>query len=186
VDSAYYSQSELCGSEVTVSIPKYLPWQAMNFLQRSTHFSKTCCRPLITLKFLASELRFLGWKSPEIARGEIWIEFCVRLGKSGSVEPHQNIRHTVQHSPMRLLGFSNHEKGAPGRQEITKWSKDCTTFSKRGWSELRSAPFAKRETWKKRPSPHLYKVPTRSNKLSPRNFQTALVLLLLLLLLLLF
>jgi hypothetical protein len=22
-----------------------LPWQAMHFLQRSTHFSKTCCRP---------------------------------------------------------------------------------------------------------------------------------------------
>jgi hypothetical protein len=48
----------------------YLPWQAMHFLQRSTHFSKTCCRPLITSKFLASELPFHGWKSPEIAWGE--------------------------------------------------------------------------------------------------------------------
>jgi hypothetical protein len=28
---------------------------------------------------------------------------------------------------------------------------------------------------KKRPSPHLHKVPTRSNKVSPRTFQTALV-----------
>jgi hypothetical protein len=27
------------------------------------------------------------------------IEFCVRLGESGSVEPHYNIRHTVQISP---------------------------------------------------------------------------------------
>jgi hypothetical protein len=42
---------------------------AMHFLQRSTHFSKTYCRPLITSKFLASELLFHGWKSPEIARG---------------------------------------------------------------------------------------------------------------------
>jgi hypothetical protein len=29
-------------------------------------------------------------------------------------------------------------------------------------------------TSKKRPSPHLHKVPTRSNKVSPRNFQTTL------------
>jgi hypothetical protein len=43
---------------------KYLPWQAVHFLQRSTHFSKTCCRLLITSKFLASELPFHGWKSP--------------------------------------------------------------------------------------------------------------------------
>jgi hypothetical protein len=34
------------------------PWQEMHFLQRSTNFSKTCCRPLITSKFLASELSF--------------------------------------------------------------------------------------------------------------------------------
>jgi hypothetical protein len=41
VDSPYYSGSELCGGAVTVSFSKYLPWQAMHFLQRSTHFSKT-------------------------------------------------------------------------------------------------------------------------------------------------
>jgi hypothetical protein len=29
---------------VTVSFSKYLPWQAMHFLKRSTHFSKTCYR----------------------------------------------------------------------------------------------------------------------------------------------
>jgi hypothetical protein len=61
--------------------------------------SRKLCRPLITSKFLASELPFHGWKSPEIAWSEIWIEFCVRPGKSGSVEPHQNIRHTFQISP---------------------------------------------------------------------------------------
>jgi hypothetical protein len=69
VDSPYYSESVLCGGAVTVSFSKYLPWQAMHFLQRSAHFSKTCCRPLITSKFLASELTFHGWKSPEIAWG---------------------------------------------------------------------------------------------------------------------
>jgi hypothetical protein len=34
-----------------------------------------------------------------------WIEFCVRLGKSGPVEPHQNICHTVQISP-HAIAFS--------------------------------------------------------------------------------
>jgi hypothetical protein len=69
----HYSESELCGGAVTVSFSKYLPWQGMHFLQRSTHFTKTCCRPLITSKILVSELSFHGWKSPEIAWGEIWI-----------------------------------------------------------------------------------------------------------------
>jgi hypothetical protein len=71
VDSPYYFKSELCGGAVMVSFSKYLPWQVMHFLQRSTHFSKTCCRLLITWKFLASELPFHGWKSPEITLGKI-------------------------------------------------------------------------------------------------------------------
>jgi hypothetical protein len=41
---------------------------------------------------------------------------------------------------------------------------------------VRSASFAKGGTSEKRPSPHLHKFPTRSNKVSPRTFQTALVL----------
>jgi hypothetical protein len=71
---------------------------------------------------------------------------------------------------MRFLGISN---GAPG-QEISKWSTVCSTFSRCGWSALRSASLAKGGTSKKRPSPHLHKVPTRSN-VSPRTFQTAFV-----------
>jgi hypothetical protein len=61
VDSSYYSESEFCGGAVTVSFSKYLPWQAVHFVQRSTHSSKTCCRLFITSKFLASELPFHGW-----------------------------------------------------------------------------------------------------------------------------
>jgi hypothetical protein len=38
VGSPNYSESELCGGAVTVSFSKYLPWQAMHFLQRSIHF----------------------------------------------------------------------------------------------------------------------------------------------------
>jgi hypothetical protein len=79
VDSPYYSESELRGGEMTVSFLKYLPWQATHFLQRSTHFSKTCCRPfaasfrkIVEQAVLTSEHPFHGWKSPEIARGEVW------------------------------------------------------------------------------------------------------------------
>jgi hypothetical protein len=60
VDSPYYSEAELCGGAVTVCFSKYVPWQAMHSLQRSTHFLKTLSVPLITLKFLASELPFSG------------------------------------------------------------------------------------------------------------------------------
>jgi hypothetical protein len=73
---------------------------------------------------------------------------------------------------MRFLGFSNHEKGAP-RQGISKWSTVCSTFSRSRWSVVRSASLAKGGTSEKRPSPHLRQVPTRSNKVSPRIFQTA-------------
>jgi hypothetical protein len=41
VDSHYYSESELWRGTVTVSFSKYRAWEAMHFLQRSTHFSKT-------------------------------------------------------------------------------------------------------------------------------------------------
>jgi hypothetical protein len=45
VDSPYYSELEICEGAVTVCFSEYLPWQAMHFSQRSTHFSKTCCKP---------------------------------------------------------------------------------------------------------------------------------------------
>jgi hypothetical protein len=62
--------------------------------------------------------------------------------------------------------------GASG-QEISKWSTVCSTFSRCGWSVVRNASLAKGGTSKKIPSPHLHKVPTRSNKVSPRTLQTA-------------
>jgi hypothetical protein len=48
-------------------------------------------------------------------------------------------------------------------------------LSRCGWSVVRSTSLAKGGTSKKRPSPHLHKVPTQSNKVSPRTLQTALV-----------
>jgi hypothetical protein len=70
--------------------------------------------------------------------------------------------------PMRFMGFYSHEKGAP-RQEISKWSTVCSKFSRSGWSVVRSASLAEGGTSKKRPSPYLHKVLTRSNKVSPRT-----------------
>jgi hypothetical protein len=75
---------------------------------------------------------------------------------------------------MWFMAFSNHETGVP-RQGISKWSTVCSTFSRNGWSVVRSGSLAKGGTSKKRPSPHLHKVPTRCNRLNPRTLQTALV-----------
>jgi hypothetical protein len=58
-------------------------------------------------------------------------------------------------------------------KKISKWWTVCSTFSRSGWSVVRSATLAKRGTSKKRPSSHLHKVPTRNNKVSPRTFQVA-------------
>jgi hypothetical protein len=75
---------------------------------------------------------------------------------------------------MQFLGFSNHEKRAL-RQEISKWSTVCSTFSRSGWSILRSVALAKGGISKKKPSLHLHKVPTWSNKVSPQTLQMSLV-----------
>jgi hypothetical protein len=50
-----------------------------------------------------------------------------------------------------------------------------STFSRSGWSVVRSASLAKGGTSKKRSSPHFHKVLIRSNKVSPQSFQTVLV-----------
>jgi hypothetical protein len=75
--------------------------------------------------------------------------------------------------PTRFLGFSNHTKGAP-RQEISKLSTVCSTFSRSGWAVVTSESLAKGGTSKNRLLTHLHKVPTRSNKVSPQTSQMAL------------
>jgi hypothetical protein len=76
--------------------------------------------------------------------------------------------------PMRFLGISIHEKEAP-KQEVSKWSAVYSTFWRSGWSVVRSESLAKWGTSKKRPSPHLHKVPTRDSNVSPVTFQTTFV-----------
>jgi hypothetical protein len=177
VDSPYYSELELCGGVVMVSFSKYLPWQVMHFLQCSTHFSKTCCRPLITSKFLASELPFHVWKSPEIAWAGQDLDCMADVLMGLHCINFFQAEHRIQFRscPMWFLGFSNHEKGAP-RQEISKLLMVCNTFLRSGWSIVRSASLAKGGTSRTKPSLHLHKVPTWSNQVSPWTLQTALVI----------
>jgi hypothetical protein len=61
-----------------------------------------------------------------------------------------------------------------GNQEVRRTV--CSTFSRSGWSIMKSASLVKRGTSKKRLSPHLHKVLTPSNKVGPRTFRTALVM----------
>jgi hypothetical protein len=91
-----------CGGAVTVSFSKYLPWQAMHFLQRSTHVSKICCRSLITSKFLASGLPFHGWKSLEIASE---LNSVFSLEKMDRWNPIRTSAIQSRSRPMRFLSF---------------------------------------------------------------------------------
>jgi hypothetical protein len=129
-------------------------WPLRNFLPRSS-------------LFLVGKAQKSHW-----ARSELY------GGCSNGVPPIHffQAEHRIQFRsrPMRFLDFSNQEKGAP-RQEISKWSTVCSTFSRSGWSVVRSASLAKGGTSKKRPSPHLHKVSTRSNKASPRTLQMTLI-----------
>jgi hypothetical protein len=70
------------------------------------------------------------------------------------------------------IHFFQAEQGSSEARN-SKWSTVCGTFSRSGKRVVSSASLDKRGTWKKRPSPPLHKVPTRSNKVSPRPFQTA-------------
>jgi hypothetical protein len=154
---------------MTVSFSKYLPWQAMHFLQRSTYH-------LLLENVLQTvdhfEISCLGavfsWLEKPRNR--------VRLGKNVSVEPHQNIRHTVQIWPHTISGLFQPRKGRSsearnfevinGLQHVfEKWVERCK----------KCIACQGRYFEKKRPSPHLHKIPTRSNKVSPRTFQTAVI-----------
>jgi hypothetical protein len=53
--------------------------------------------------------------------------------------------------------------------QISKGSTVCSTYSRSGWSGVRSASLAKGSNSKKRPSLHLHKVPSRN------TLQTALI-----------
>jgi hypothetical protein len=112
-------------------------WSLRNFLPRSSHFVVGKAQESHGVRSGLYDECSNGVPLIHFSQAERRIEFISR--------------------PMRSLGFSNHEKGAP-RQEISKLSTVWSTFSRNGWSVVRSASFAKGGTSKKRPSPHLHKV----------------------------
>jgi hypothetical protein len=128
VDSPYYSESELYGGPVTVSFLKYLSWQAMHFLQRSTYFSKTCCRPLITSKFLTSKLPFHGWKSPEIAWGQ---DLDVLMGFYRSTFPKPKTEFNSNFAPCDFWAFPTMKRELRGKK-FRSDQRSATRFQEMG------------------------------------------------------
>jgi hypothetical protein len=167
VDSPYYSTLELHGDVVTVSFPKYLPWQAMcltlleNMLQTVDHFKISCLRaPFSWLeKPRICMGRDLNWIVFSLDKVDLWNPIRT---SAIIVQPH------VISEPFQLW------KEVP-RQEILKWSTVRSVFLRSGWSDVIIASLAKGGTSKKRPSPHLHKLLTQSNKVSPQIFKTALI-----------
>jgi hypothetical protein len=173
-DSPYYSESEFCGGAMTVSFRSISLEKWCTSYNAPPTYRKRAADRWSLRNFLPRSPLFIVGKAQTLheARSGLYGE-C-----SNGVPPIHffQAEHRIQlrSRPMRFLGFSNHEKRVL-RQEISKLSTVCSTFSRSGWSVVSSASLAKGGTSKKRPSPHLHKVPTRSNVVSPWTLQTALV-----------
>jgi hypothetical protein len=144
VDSAYYFESELFGGEVSASFSKYLPWQAMHFLQRSTHFLKSDADRWSLRNFLPRSSFFMVGKVQKLHGTRSELNSVFGLEKMDRRNPIRISAIQSRSRPMRFLGFSNYEKGAPG-QEISKWSMVCSTFSRSEWSVVRREVLRKRD-----------------------------------------
>jgi hypothetical protein len=171
VDSPYYSESELCGGVVT-------------FFFRSTSLFKRCTSynaPPTSRKraidrwslrnFLPRSSLFMVGKAQKShgARSVLYGE-C-----SNGVPPIHffQTEHRIQFRSrsMRFLGLGSSEAKnfelINGLQHVfEKWVERCKKYV-----AYQGRYFEKKKT----PSPHLHKVPTRSNKVSPRTLQTPLV-----------
>jgi hypothetical protein len=81
--------------------------------------------------------------------------------------------------PISMSTFQSSNTDAPLKFLRTprkgSFKTTVTPFSRSWWSVVRSESLVKGDTSKRRPSPHLHKVPTRSNKVSQRTLQTVLV-----------
>jgi hypothetical protein len=117
VDSPHYSESELLVGAVTVSFSKYLPWLAMHFFQRSTHFSKTCCRPFAAnFRRIVEQARFV---------------FHVRFSVSKALPPLEN-RSSLVASLHRLHGWGvRFQNSISQRWRSTKEISSCSATLKR-------------------------------------------------------
>jgi hypothetical protein len=109
-----------------------------NVLQTVDHFEISCLGA--PFSWLKKSRNRLGWDLDCVAD--------VLMGFHRSIFSKPNTEFNSVLAPMRFLGFSNNEKGAP-RQEISKWSTVCSTFPRSGWSVVRDASLAKEGTSKR-------------------------------------
>jgi hypothetical protein len=141
VDSPYYSESELCGGAVTVSFQ--VPPLASDALLTTLH-------PLLEIVLQTVdhfEISCLGapvsWL--EKPRNLVWRELnwilCSAWKKWIGGTPLEHPPHSPYLAPLRFLCYSTHEMGPP-RQEVSKCLTVCSTFSRSGWSVVRSASLA--------------------------------------------
>jgi hypothetical protein len=159
----------------SVTIQNTWPWNifAVKVSKRATFFNNLYTRAVWKVRGLTLLLRIgTCWRCGG-ERSGLYGGFSNGIPAIQFFQAEHRIQFRSRH--MRFLSFCIHEKGAP-RQEISKWLTVCSTFPRSGWSVVRSASLAKGGTSKTRPSPHFHKVPTRSNKVSLRTLQTALVL----------
>jgi hypothetical protein len=130
-----------CGGAVTVSFPKYFPWQAMHFLQSSTHFSKTYCRPCRGLQEYSGTGSFdlgapFSWlKKPRNRMGrDLDCMVDVLMGFHRSIFPSRT-QNPIQISPHAISGLFQPWKGTSearnfqvinGLQHVfEKWVERC-------------------------------------------------------------
>jgi hypothetical protein len=163
VDSHYYSESELCGGAVTVSFSKCLPLQAMYFLQRSTHFSKTCCR-----KSLGAPFSWLEEPRNRMGQDLNWI-LCSAWKKWIGGTPLEHPPYSPDLAPCDFWTFPTMKRELWGKK-FRSDQRPAARFREVS-GVIRSASVAEGGSSEKRISQHLHIVPTRSNKVSPRTFQ---------------
>jgi hypothetical protein len=105
---------------------------------------------------LTSELSFHGRKRPKIAEAISGLYGgCSNGGLPISVSP-------------SIATFQTHNADAPLRllrhPKKSSFKTTETPFSRNRWSVVKSASLPKGDTSKKRQSPHLHEIPTRSNE----------------------
>jgi hypothetical protein len=142
VDSSYYSESELSGGAVTVSFRSiYLGKRCTSYKAPPTSRKRVADRWSLW-NFLPRSSTFIVGKAQKSHGARSELNSMFGLEKVDRWNPIRTSAIQSRSRPMRFLGFSNHEKGAP-RQEISKWSTVCSTFSISGWSVVRSESLAK-------------------------------------------
>jgi hypothetical protein len=116
VDSPYYSESELCGGAMTVTFSKYLPWQAIYFLNAPPTSRKWAANRWSLRNFLPLSSIFMVGKDQKSHGTRSELNSLFGLEKVDRRNPIRTLAIQSRSRPMRFLDFSNHEKGVQGKK----------------------------------------------------------------------